>query len=138
MEPPMPAKAIRIYTQTWSAQEYHEAVELGDAPADTDTVGTLYEIGQHADDLGEWNQDESAWIPASDVDTAAHLLASSTTGFWAATCSHTAAEIGPGAWYTDQLYTHPYTGEVTAKTARLEGPWTVEEARAIRAQVIAL
>lgn len=132
----MPTKAIRIYTQTWSAQEYHEAVELGDAPPPTDSVGTLYPISEHADDFGDWNDDETLWIPASDVDTAAHLLCGSHTHFWAAECSDTAAEIGPGAWYTDEPYTNPVTGEVTAKSARLEGPWSVEEARAIRTQVI--
>ena len=132
----MPEKAVRIYTQTWSAQQYQEAVELGDSPPPTDTTGTLYLIREHAEDLGDWTQDETAWIPATDVDTAAHLLSGSATGFWAAECSDSAAEIGPRAWYSDEPYTNPVTGEVTEKTARLEGDWSVEEARAIRAKAL--
>jgi len=132
----LPEKAVRIYTQTWSAQEYQEAVELGDSPPPTDEVGTVYLIREHAEDSGDWNQDETAWIPATDVDTAAHLLSGSTTGFWAAECSDTAAEIGPGAWYMDEPYTNPVTGEVTEKTARLEGDWSVQEARAIRGKAL--
>lgn len=132
----MPDKAVRVYTQTWSAQEYQDAVENGDAPASTDTDGTPYLIREHAEDFGDWNDDETAWIPAPDVETAARLLAGTVTGFWATECSDTAAEIGPGAWYSDEPYHHPYTGQVTAKSAHLEGDWSVDEARAIRAQVL--
>jgi len=129
-------KAVRVYTQHWNADEYHAAVEHGDTPDPVDTDGELYEIPLHADNLGDWNQDETQWIPADDVTTAAHLLSGHATGFWASECSDSAAEIGPGAWYEDEPYHDPHTGEVTAKSARLEGDWTVEQARAIRDRVL--
>jgi hypothetical protein len=129
-------KALRVYTQQWTGDEYEQAAANGDAPQPTDDVGELYLIDQWADDFGDWNQDESAWIPATEVATAVRMLTGATTEFWASECSDSAAETGPGTWYSDQLYTNPYTGEVTAKTAHLVGDWSVEQAREIRAQVI--
>ncbi len=131
----MAAKAIRIYTQQWTADEYFAAVELGDVPAPSDTTGELYVIADHADDFGDWNDDETIWLPASDVETAVLLLTGHATRFYAATCSETVPQVSTRAWYQDQPYENPYTGEHTERSAHLEGPWSDEEATAIHARV---
>jgi hypothetical protein len=133
----MPDKAIRVYTQEWSADEYEEGVANGDLPP-TDDTGQLYLIKDYADSpaVGDWNEDETVWVPASDVDTAVHLLTGGNHQFWAAECSDTSAVITPRAWYDDQPYTHPYTGAVTEQSAHLVGDWTDQEATLIRTKVL--
>lgn len=132
----MTVKGIRIYTQEWSAEQYRAAVELGDAPDPSDTTGELFAITEHAEDFGDWNDDETAWIPASDVETAVLLLTGRTTHFHAVTCSDEGPQVTARAWYEDQPYEHPYTGAHTERSAHLEGPWTDEEATAIRARAL--
>lgn len=132
----MPGKGIRIYTQEWTAEQYHGAVELGDAPPPSDTTGELYAITDHAGDFGDWNQDETAWIPTSDVETAVLLLTGHATHFYAVACSDDGPRVTARAWYQDQPYEHPYTGARTERSAHLEGPWSDEEASAIRARVL--
>ena len=131
----MPEKAIRVYTQEWTAAEHEEGVALGDLRP-TDDDGRLYLIKDYAEDIGDWNEYETVWVPASDVDTAVHLLTGGNHRFWAVECSDTSAAITSCAWYTDQSYTHPYTGAVTEQSAHLEGDWTDQEATVIRAKVL--
>jgi hypothetical protein len=130
----MSNKGIRIYTNEWSAEEYAEAVENGDTPEDNSGNGILYLISDYAEDFGEWNDDETQWINASDVVTAYHLLSGSSASFWAESCSSSPAEIGPNDWYEED-YTHLYSGDVTRKSAHLVGEWTFKEAREIHALV---
>jgi hypothetical protein len=132
----MPDKAIRVHTQEWTADEYEEGVALGDLRP-TDDDGCLYLIKDYAEDVGDWNQDETVGFPASDVDTAVHLLTGGNHEFWAVECSCTGAAITPRAWYTDQPYTHPYTGAVTEKSAHLVGDWTDQDATEIHTKVLA-
>jgi hypothetical protein len=131
----MPDKAIRVYTQQWTADEYAEGAALGDLPP-TDDDGRLYLIKDYAEDIGDWNADQTVWVPASDVDTAVHLLTGGNHRFWAVECSDTSAAITPRAWYDDQPYTHPHTGAVTEQSAHLVGDWTDQEATEIRTKVL--
>lgn len=126
----MTAKAIRVFTQRWSAQEYHDAVELGDSPTPSDEEGEAFLIT-------DWAESFSDQIPAGDVQVAAGLLTGHYSDFWAVSCS---ADRGPAtttSWYSDHQYVHPHTGQVTEKTAYLEGDWTDQEAEQIRALVLA-
>jgi hypothetical protein len=132
----MTGKAIRIYTQHWAAQEYQDAVANGDTPAPTDDAGELYLINDWNEDYGDWNADQTTWIPATDVQTAVVLLTGHTTDFYVQACSAEGPDISPRDWYTSR-YVHPYTGDVTEQSAHLEGPWNAEEARAIHAQLFA-
>jgi len=131
----MPEKAIRIYTQEWTADQYEEGVANGDLPP-TDDDGHLYLIKDYAEGIGGWNEDETIWVPASDVDAAVHLLTGGNHQFWAAACSEDGAVISPRAWYDDQPYTHPPTAAVTEKSAHLIGDWTDQEATEIRTRVL--
>jgi hypothetical protein len=128
-------KAIRVYTQEWSAKEYAEGVANGDLPP-TDDTGQSYLIKDYAEGIGDWNEDETVWVPASDVDAAVHLLTGGNHQFWAAGCSQDGAVISPRAWYDDRPYTHPHTGAVTEKSAHLVGDWTEQEATEIRIKVL--
>jgi hypothetical protein len=131
----MPDKAIRVYTQHWTANDYQEAVANGDTPAPTDETGEPYLIKDWAETYGGWNDDDTVWIPATDVDTAALLLTGHTTHFWASTCSDTGPSVTTKSWYENEYADH-YTGDMTSKTAHLEGDWSDQEATEIRAQVL--
>lgn len=108
-------------------------------------------VSEYRDDLGEWMypgdpgypegrpealpEDGSVWVSASVVTTASELLKGHgfTNGFYAAETS--GSPWFPGNWYSDDPYHHPYTGEVTAKTAHLHG-FTPKEEAAIYALVM--
>ncbi len=130
----MSNKGIRIYTNEWTVDEYAEAIENGDSPEDNSGAGILYLVSDYAEDFGEWNDEGTQWINASDVVVVFHLLSGSSAQFWAESCSSSPAEVGPNDWYEED-YKHPYTGAVTHKSAHLVGDWSVEEAKEIHALV---
>lgn len=130
-------KGIKVYTQEWTAKEYEEAVENGDAPDPTDYAGEVFDTAECAGNFGDWTDPDAspymfgdAYVPATAVLTAYHFLTGSVTRFWAEECSDSPAEVGTGAWYSSH-YVHPYTGDVEEKSAHLVGDWTIEEAREI-------
>jgi hypothetical protein len=127
------AKGVRIYTNEWTAEEYAEGVDNGSLELNDDP-GELYLISDYADDFGEWVYniaETGTWVPATDAQTAAHLLSGSSSSFWACECSSGAAEVDVNDWYEEEDYTHPYTGVVTHQSAHLEGEWTDAEAAQI-------
>lgn len=132
----MTTKGIRIYTNEWTADEYEQAVNNGDTPEDNSGNGEFYAVADWREDFGDWADDRCLdWTPATDTEVAGHLLSSPVTRFWAEECSDTAAEISVSAWYTEQ-YSDNYTGDVTSKSAHLEGDWTDAAATQIRALVL--
>jgi hypothetical protein len=100
--------------------------------AETEEIGeetSVYTVENHTDDFGDWNEDETEWIPAGVIDTAVNLLTGSGgTNFW--------ANEGDGSYFTDEPYVHPYTGEREEQFASLNG-FTPDQLAAIRKYAIA-
>ena len=130
----MSNKGIRIYLSEWTAKEYAEGVERGDLST-AYAATSMYYIDSHSDDFGEWNDDETEWVPATDVVTAFHLLSGSVASFWAQESSESLAEASVHGWYEDE-YTHGHPGYVIHKSAHLVGEWTDAEAAEIHKLVM--
>jgi hypothetical protein len=122
---------VTVYTSTYAPWE-----EGADEPELISTDAEVYFVQDYRDQFGDWNENETVWIPASVADTAAHLLSGSVTQFWAGECSSSAGEVscGDNPWYSDEPYTNPYTGEMEEKSAHLSG-FTPAETTEIYAQV---
>lgn len=114
---------ITIYKTTFAAWE-----EGADEPERIGEDSEVFTIEDFREDFGDWNADETEWVPAS-VEVTAFMLLTGTQGkFWASECSSSGAEVacGDNPFYMDEPYTHPYTGEMTEQTAHLDG-FTPEE-----------
>jgi hypothetical protein len=114
---------ITVYTVEYAAWE-----EGADEPERIGEDSESYTIEDFRADFGDWNEDESEWIPASVIDAAVNMLTGSVTQFWASEASSSAGEVacGDNPWYMSETYVNPYTGDMEEKSAHLSG-FTADE-----------
>jgi hypothetical protein len=115
--------SITIYKTTFAAWE-----EGADEPERIGEETRVLEIEDYRENFADWNDDETEWVLASPVFTAFCLLNGSNSDFWVSECSSSAGEVacGDNPWYSDEPYSHPYTGEMEEQSAHLNG-FTPEE-----------
>lgn len=125
------AHTITIYTRVLLPWE-----EDQDEPECKSEDSEEFTVADWQDDHGDWNEDETEWIPATIGETAVAMLKGAHTHFYALESSAS----GPGVdgscnpWYTSEPYTDPHSGEIEEKSAHLKG-FTAEETRAIFSQL---
>jgi hypothetical protein len=125
-------RIITIHKTTYATWD-----EWEDEPEEIDTETFILDVNGLREDFGDWNDDETVWIPAAVVEVASRLLTGEQCKFWASECSSSGAEVrsGDNPFYMDEPYTHPYTGVREDKTAHLSG-FTAAEIAEIHSIVI--